>query len=203
MFTKALEAIENEVEEIPHKFFLSSSLPIPYAHNQVLKRAYDDPQTYTHFLLMEEDVCIPKGGLQKMFDLNADIAIIDYAVSGYSCAPRTSKGQILWCGTGMTLIKRKVLDALPYPWFRTDKALQMNDWRWVNVNPDLQYGKQDIRFGCDVRKLGFIIKEIECMECWHLELRKLGQVFINDGCHKIGLKSVIEQHPVYDPPIGI
>lgn len=203
VFTKAIEAIENEIEDIPHKFFLSSSLPIPQAHNTVLKRAYDDTNTYMHFLLMEEDVIIPKGGLQKMFDLNSDIAYIDYGVAGWACSTKRSNGETLWCGTGCTLIKRKVLDKLPYPWFLADKVLVMNNWQWINVNPDTQYGMQDIRFGHDVRQLGFTIQQVPDIECDHLQLDTLGEKQINNGCHIISHKPSITNKNIIDPPIGI
>ncbi|PWU05326.1 MAG: hypothetical protein C5B43_03510 [Verrucomicrobia bacterium] len=139
---------------------------------------------------------MPEGGLDRLLLADADIACIDYGVAGYSCITKDkSSREILWCGLGCTLVKRKVFDTLTMPYFRSDIQLLLNNYpeeEWIQAPKDA-YGGHDIYFCIQARKAGFTIKQVEG-ECIHLKLDALGVPEVNYGLHNIGEKPSISKH---------
>jgi len=142
----------------------------------------------THILIVEEDVLLPYGAIKAMFDLNADVAVIDYPLrNGWSPIVKHKNGDVLWSGTGCILIKNEVLKRHEMPYFRCDTSYveKENGVFEEHREQGVDYGGHDIEFGMRCRKLGFQIKQVEGMQATHLELIELGSKLTNNGLHKI------------------
>lgn len=197
VFTRVEDAIERFREKHQIRVYRSDNLPIPFGHNELAEQALKDGCDYIWFI--EEDTVPTIDALDRLLEVNSDIACIDYGVAGWSCITKSYAGEILWCGLGCTLVKTKVLAALPRPWFRVDKTLRLNDWTWQDLPEDYiktkQYGSLDIWFFCQARKYGFKIVQVEG-ECDHLQLEELGTRESNNGLHKIILRPRIEKNQI-------
>ena len=190
-------ALEEERKNYDIKIYCSDHLSIPDGHNTLTKQALSDGIDLLWFV--EEDTVPLAGALEKLLAVNADIACIDYGVSGWGCVTRNTEGEILWCGLGCTLVKRAVLEALEKPWFRVDKVLRLNDWTWQDLPEEYienrNYGGLDIWFGMKAREKGFKIVQVEG-ECDHLQLKALGERGKNNGLHEIILKERISKKQI-------
>lgn len=197
IFSKTIEAIERERKGYETTLYISNDLPIPKGHNELCVKALEDGSDY--ILFIEEDVVIPARSFEKLLAVNADIACIDYGVSGWSCITKNKEGQILWCGVGCTLVKREVLEALERPYFRADMALSLPDMVWKQLPEEYvktrNYGNLDIWFCTKAREKGFKIVQVEG-ECEHLQLVELGEKGKNYGIHNIQRKPEIKNHQV-------
>jgi hypothetical protein len=197
VYTKVEQAIEEMGSGI--RVYRSWNLPIPDGHNQLAKQALEEGNDLVFFI--EEDTVPPKGGLEKLLQADSDIACMDYGISGWGCVTKNPKGEILWCGLGCTLVKRKVLEKMTYPYFRADMSLRLNDWTWQELPEQYiktkQYGSLDIWFCTQARKLGFTIKQVEG-ECEHLELVALGEREKNHGLHIINTRPKISKNQIVE-----
>lgn len=201
VFTRVEQALEEAKRDHEVTVYRSHDLAIPDGHNTLTARAIDDGCEYIWFV--EEDTVPPKQALTELLAVEADIACIDYGVAGWGCVTRDTKGEILWCGLGCTLVKRQVLEALDYPYFRADKVLSLNDWTWKDLPEEYiktkNYGSLDIWFFTKAREKGFQIKQVEG-ECEHLKLDALGQKETNHGLHQISRKPRIEKRQILNKP---
>lgn len=198
VYTKVEQAIE-ELRSSEVKVYRSWNLPIPDGHNQLAKQALSDGCDWLFFI--EEDTVPPPGALEKLVQADSDIACIDYGVSGWACVTRNTKGEILWCGFGCTLVKRNVFEQMTYPYFRADMTLRLNDMTWQKLPENYlktkQYGSLDIWFCDQARKLGFTITQVEG-ECEHLELVELGKRATNNGLHTIQARPKISRNQIVE-----
>jgi len=191
IFAEVEDSISKNLEKYNHKIYRSFNLPIPECQNMLVEQALADECKY--LLFVEEDTVMPDGAMERLLLADADIACIDYAVSGYSCITRDKNtNEILWCGLGCTLVKPEVFSKLEKPYFRSDKVLLLNSWpnvEWVNAGAQA-YGGQDIYFCMMAREKGFRVKQVDG-ECKHLKLVELGRREINNGLHIIEAKEPI------------
>lgn len=189
LFTEVENAVEKNIEGWPYQVFRTKDLTIPDSQNYLVEQALKTDAT--HLLFVEEDTVMPDNAISNMIFLDADVACVDYGVAGYSCLTKDKDtGEILWCGLGCTLIKREVFEKLEKPYFRSDKALLINNWpevQWIDAGKQA-YGLQDIYFFMKAREKGIIIQQLPG-ECKHLSLKNLGTREVNNGLH------VIEQKP--------
>ena len=192
IFTEVIQAIENLRKHADIKVFYSYDLPIPEAQNYLVEKALAD-KNISDFLFVEEDVVIPENTIQILDDLQSDIACIDYGVNGWSCTAQDEKGEIYWCGFGCTLVKRYVFNLVEKPWFRVDKSLRLNDWKWIDN--EAKYGGQDIWFCMQAREQGCTIAKAK-EECRHMKLESLGKPELNRGLHLIKQKPTIEKQQI-------
>ena len=199
VYSRVIEALEEERKGYETKIYISHNLPIPVGHNNLTKAALRDGMDVLFFV--EEDTVPPARSIEKLLAANNEIACIDYGVSGWGCISRNTKGEILWCGLGCTLIKKEVFEALEEPYFRTDKVLRLNDWTWQDLPPEYvenkAYGSLDIWFFTKAREKGFRIVQVEG-EADHLQLIQLGDRGKNHGLHEIGLKPKIVKKQVFE-----
>lgn len=197
VFSRTIEAIERERKGYDTTLYISNNLPIPEGHNQLAEKALRDGNDY--ILFIEEDVVPLARTLEKLLVVDADIACIDYGVSGWGCVTKDIKGNILWCGLGCTLIKRQVFEALEKPFFRVDMVLDLPDFKWRQLPEEYiktkNYGSLDIWFCTQAREKGFVIKQVEG-EAEHLKLDSLGERERNHGLHQISNKAKISKNQI-------
>jgi len=197
LFTLVMESLEEERIGKDVKIFFSNGLPIPDAQNQVVERILKEDNVEAIWFV-EEDTIPPPEALDKLLRVDADIAFIDYGVGGWSCSAKVRNSEeVLWCGCGCTLVKREVFDKMEKPWFRTDKSLRLNDFKWIDI--PMKYGGQDIWFCCKARELGFKIIQVEG-ECKHMKIDALGTPETNEGRHLLSQKPVIEKWQIIERP---
>jgi hypothetical protein len=158
-----------------------SGLPIPDAQNEMVKRALKTDCLW--FLFLEEDMVIPPGALEKMVEMDKDVVCVDYPViNGWSTVKKVN-GKVLHCGLGCTLIKRKVFEVLPEPWFRIDQSVDAKTGEILDI--PMKYGGHDILFGLDLKKHGFEIYQLEGFECGHLRCSDLNRREVNNNIFNI------------------
>lgn len=195
VFSEVMEAIECERVSCDIRVFYSWDKKIPEGHNELTRKALRAGADYIWFI--EEDTVCPLGGLKTMLSVDGDIVCIDYGVNGYSCVTKDrDTRELLTCGLGCTLVKRKVFDTLEMPYFRSDIQLLINNYpeeQWIPAS-NQAYGGQDIYFCIMARKAGFTIKKVEGMEARHLRLDSLGRPEINKGLHAISQKPKISKY---------
>lgn len=194
IFAEVIDSVLKNLRGLDYRLYTSWNLTIPDCVNTLVEQALQE--NMTHFLFIEEDTVMPEHGFRNLFRTDADIACIDYGVAGYSCITRDSNtNEILWCGLGSTLVKRKVFDTLEKPYFRSDVQLLLNNYpkeEWIPASRDA-YGGHDIYFCVKARKAGFQIVQVPG-ECKHLKLDSLGKPEINKGLHVISQKPKITKH---------
>ncbi len=191
IFTEVMEALLRELQGYDYQLYMSWNRVIPDSFNELTEKALLDSD---YLLFVEEDVVVPEGAIDNMMMEKGDIVAIDYGVNEWSCITKY-KGEILWCGLGCTLVKREVFEKLDKPFFRSDKALLLNDWpeiKWIDAGAQA-YGGQDIYFCMTAREKGFKIKQA-WGEARHLKLESLGRPEINKGIHSILDKPRISKH---------
>jgi hypothetical protein len=197
VFTEVEEQIETIRLHLRNNciVFHSHNFPIPDCHNILTERALLIPEVNELFFVEEDVICDDRTSLLKLLNDYHDISFIDYAVNGWACSTKNKKNEILWCGLGMTKIKRNVFDKLDKPWFRNDKSFRLNTMQWVDQ--PCKYGGQDIWFFLHAREKGFSIYQIEG-ECRHLQIKALGKSGINQGLHEIIERPKIEKRQFID-----
>jgi hypothetical protein len=191
-------------------WILTHDLPIPDCHEQSAEAGMLTGADALWFV--EEDMVPPPRSLLASIELKADIAAMQYPVglpSGmvdvhgktstgtFNCLQMSPGGVFDWCGLGCTLISRRVFEALPRPWFNTDKTYEV--WHFGNVmterhvvdNP-FNYGGEDVNFGQRVTELGFTIRQVPGI-AGHALLLNWGTYATQDGRHGIVVREEIER----------
>jgi len=181
---------------------LSSDLPIPDAHNKLVKRTLE--KTDANLIWMVEADHAPDPlTLAVMMEANDDIVTVHYALDhpGYDDAVFCfADGSIAWGGLGCTLIKRKVFEKMKYPYFRadTDYLIERDDNGKIAIltknpiktaQPGKKYGTHDVDFYRTALEFGFSVTVLD-LWCRHLKVVKYGEQRTNKGCHLIKEKGV-------------
>lgn len=200
LFTEVLESIERERGVYGIALFPSHDLPVPDAFNILTEKALKSGCEYIWFI--EEDTVPPKNCLSSMLraldsNRNAGAAIVEYPLfGGHSTLVQNERTkENMWSGLGCTLIPSWIFREMKKPWFRSDLAFLINKEAWETVDPAKQYGLYDVRFFCEMRKLGYSIVQVPGV-CRHLQLQKTGATQNNQATHVVSLKSE-EIHPSY------
>lgn len=134
VFTRTMTAAMRETSPYANFWFTTTDLPLPESRNSLIKAAIDSKIPFTHYLLVDDDVVMPEGSLDRMLKLNVDVAIVDYPTHwmGNSNAAKTGNiayveydeatgkhGEtIAWAGLGCTLVRSDVFHRIAKPWFR-------------------------------------------------------------------------------------
>ena len=184
IFGDTIWSLENNLENFKNKIITIIGLPIPKAQNEAVKKALANPN-YTHFFFCEEDIILPDGALKEMLKMDKDVVCVDYPVAGGWSTIKKVDGEIQHCGLGCTLIKRKVFETIPEPWFETNKSLDAKTGKILDI--PMKYGGHDIFFGLKLKEYGFKIYQLEGIECGHLRCMDLNRQEKNDGAYEIFL----------------
>lgn len=197
IFAEVEEYFEQVRDTYPNmRTFRSHDLPIPQCFNDLVQQALQDSK-YDYFWFSEDDTIPEALALDKFLIAmkTADISAMDYGFNGgwNTIVKSATTNEILFTGFGCTFMKRKVLESFTDPIFKADKAFNISNMQWYDIDPHKAYGMYDIRFGSEAREKGFTFAQIEG-ECRHLQLLELGQKEINNGCHLIGEKDRIARH---------
>ncbi len=190
VYSKTVEELYEALEGLDFKIFWSHGRPIPDCFEIPTEEALNDP-TFTHLLVIEEDMIIPKDGIKNM--LKADIHAIayDYPVTGAKGGTvlYDTEDTAYFTGCGILLVKMEYIRMMKKPIWRTDIAWNMTHRPgYVEFNIEdrrkADYGQQDIAFG-----LRFYINKmpIHVMKqtTGQRKLEKRGDGFTNDGTHTI------------------
>lgn len=211
IFTKTEVALEQEMLEngqLPY-ILRTDNKPIPECRNILVENALKTKAT--HFLLVDDDVIMPVGGLKKMIEADTDIAFIDYPMHyegdrwgnmGTATYDEWLPGDdpkgkpIAWAGLGCCLIKREVFDKMEKPWFRLlDKAFLRDDngkMNWKGEDVKLGGGGEDSYFFLEAQKLGFKVKQVEGV-CGHARFARIVSAF-QDGKYQMQHKIIVNNN---------
>lgn len=169
-------------------------LKIPDSFNDLVLRFLRYDADYAWFV--EEDIVVPGDALCRMLEMEADVTAINYNLKeggpGRNSEVRTSGGELHTLSTGCMLIKRRVLEEMPAPWFRTDLVPGMRFPGSATPNPYLdlipntsEYGGHDGFFTLSAIRAGFKVASVPDARCEHLRMDSFGAAGVNDGCHVI------------------
>lgn len=199
IFSQTADEILRNVKGLPHKFFFAHKLPIPEAFERPTRRALND-KSITHLWFVEDDMVLEPDTLKRMLDMDKAVVTVDYPVSKEGRGAVFSiDNQIVFCGTGCTLIKREVFDELRKPYFRTDMRWTIKNYgeffkMTVSKTSNLEgYGLHDVNFCMNLHHLGIPIHALPS-KLGQRKLLALGKAGSNDGAHKIEIWTKIKRN---------
>ena len=182
VFLETIRSLFENLKDYKWELIPISGLPIPEAQNEAVKRALRGLDNDI-FLWIEEDMIVPEGMVKKMLEMNKEVVCVDYPVAGGWSTIKKVNGEIQHCGLGCTLIKRKVFETIPEPWFETNKSIRAETGEILDI--PMKYGGHDIYFGLKLKKYGFKIHQLEGVECEHLRCSDLNRRENNNGVYGI------------------
>lgn len=190
IFSQTADEILQNLKDIPHKIYFAHGLPIPDCFEEPVKRALKDK--VTHIWMVEDDMILPPDTLKKMLDMDVACVTVDYpTVKNGGGAMFKVKGQVIFGGTGCTLINAKVFDELKKPYFRTDVCWNIKNFGdfikiigvpRAKVNDG--YGLHDVNFFINLQRLGIPVHD-GGFTLSQRKLKALGKPGSNKGAHKI------------------
>jgi len=203
-------------------WIVSHDLPIPDAHNDVVRRALAHTPDLIWFV--EEDMVPRRRALQRLHQelqrTGAAMAVLDYPVGespSHSSVLHAPDGAP-WCsGLGCALIPRRTFEKLDptEPWFRSDRQIQLTKRHRGTSSPNprgwsvgaaaevdvkeieraCEYGGHDVYFGLRLTAAGLPIVEVPPAEMLsgHAKLRNWGKQKTNRGFHTVEVLDQIER----------
>lgn len=190
MFSRTGEELLTNLRGFNYKIFFSHKRPIPDCFEYPLASALRDKEV-THVWFVEDDMVLEPDTLTRLLSENANVVTADYPVTkdGRGSVFYDKGKNVVFCGTGCLLVKRKVFDNLLQPFF-TDKIR----WKILNYGEKVKligeysdrpgYGTHDITFSIKLWKQGIKIKVIG-QTLGQRKLLELGKSGSNNGAHKI------------------
>jgi hypothetical protein len=179
LVSRMRESVDEACRGIRYKPFYTHKDPIPDCFNILTQKAL--AWGADHIWFVEEDVCVPNNAVQLLLDLDADITAINYGT--HKLHPVEKKpwisamryfetGELLWVSLGCTMVRRRVFETMPAPWFRTDQdiAARLHKGKWIVelVNREWDYGGQDSTFCFRATQMGFTLRDHDSALCEHL-----------------------------------
>lgn len=214
IFTKTEVALEQEMIEngqLPY-ILRTDNKPLPECRNILVENALKTQAT--HFLMIDDDVIMPVGGLKKMIEANTDIAFIDYPMhfegdrwgnmgtatyDEWLPGDDTKGKPIKWAGLGCCLVKREVFEKMKKPWFvKLDQGfIRDSNGKMILDKTDLELGGggEDVYFFIEAQKLGFKVKQVEGA-CGHARFARIVGAFTEGKYqmqHKIVVNNKVEK----------
>lgn len=192
--SRTIESIENNLEQLrtreqAWRIVFTHDLPIPEAQNEIVKRARALGPEWIMFV--EEDNVLPDGMIAQMMRLAilqyADVVTADYRLPrGMTCVHRSAKtGEVVFSGMGCLLVRARVFDRVPQPWFDTREFYWNDELSVFEVRAGRNgYGGQDVDFFYKLREAGIRAVEIK-RQCGHLRLKNDFTPRTNNGCYEV------------------
>lgn len=197
-YSKTCDELLKELTGLQYTFFFSVGNNLPDCFNLPIEEALQD-ETFTHILIVEDDMIIPRKILRQMIAKKHPVVALDYPFKADHEATtlHDPSGMAIYTGTGFMLIERWVLDAMPKPIFTTDTAWDMMITKehklvmWSRDVSDIKtYGLHDVNFGITMWS-----NDIPIMVMPHTagqrKLKKLGEVRVNKGEHEIDELTIV------------
>lgn len=191
-FSKTMEELLRELKPFNHKLFFSIGNPLPDCFNIPVEEALKDE--FTHILIVEDDMIIPKGILRTMLNKKYPVVALDYPFvkDGDATTLHDPSGMALYTGTGFMLIERWVLDAMPKPIFRTgiswDMMITKDDkliiWSRDVSKSSKAYGLHDVNFGLTMWSNNIPIL-VPDKTAGQRKLHRKGEANVNTGVDEI------------------
>jgi len=190
-FSRTMDELLRELKGLDYKLFFSIGRTLPDCFNIPLEEALKDE--FTHILIVEDDMIIPKGILKRMLNQKYPVVALDYPFKKDNEATtlHDPSGTALYTGTGFILIERWLLDKMPKPIFTTDIAWDMmitTDNRLVcwprDVSKIKTYGLHDVHFGLTMWANDIPIMVMKTT-AGQRKLRKKGKAGSNNGVDEI------------------
>jgi len=197
LLSRMKESIDNEILTVGcnASFYYSHGLSIPDCFNIPTEKALSNKLDYIWYI--EEDIIVPRGGLQAMLELskgeNNGMIAINYLLrhygglsEGWYREGRRPKIRT-WVGLGCTLVRRdvfsKIREMTNKPFFKPAKLITRHGGSATKrkiltaVECNRKYGGQDIYFCHLVRMAGFNICACDDLLAEHLNIPTVG-----NGC---------------------
>jgi hypothetical protein len=200
-YSRTCDELLKELEPFEHEIFFSIGHTLPDCFNIPLEEILKGD--FTHILICEDDMIIPKGILKKMLKVCYPVVALDYPFKkdGESTCLRDPDGMALYTGTGFILIEKWLLDKMPKPIFRTDTAWDMMITKdnvlkiWSrDVSKIKTYGLHDVNFGLTMWANDIPIYVMK-QTTGQRKLRKKGTPGTNSGADEIyEIKGVIKNN---------
>lgn len=190
IFSQTADEVLQNVRDIPHRFFFSHRRPIPECFESPVNRALLD-ESITHLWLVEDDMILRPDTLKQMIDKDKAVVTVNYPTTDkHDAAILSIKGQVIYGGTGCTLVKREVFDELKAPYFRSDIAWipkNMGDFikftAFKKTDND-SYGYHDVNFFMNLYRLNIPVHVLD-ITLGQRKLKALGKQGSNNGAHHI------------------
>lgn len=190
MFSETLEELLGELEGFKYEIYWAHGKSLPECFEAPTERALANPKVYA-VLYCEDDMIIPKGILQKMFDTRYPVTALDYPFQqqGDATVLHDPQGMAFWSGTGFMLVAKAVLEAMEKPIWRTDTTFDPFIDKdtihfWPRKLDKIYYGLHDLRFGLLVYSADMPVYPMT-QTAGQRKLRALGKKGVNDGAHDI------------------
>lgn len=190
MFSETFEELLEELEGIDYEIFWSHGKPLPKCFNDPTEEALADPDVFA-VLFCEDDMIIPKGVLQEMFNQNYPVVALDYPFQqqGDATVLHDPQGMAFWSGTGFILVAKAVLENIPKPIWRTDRTFDPFIDKdtihfWPRTLDKVHYGLHDLNFGLVLYSAGMPVMPLE-KTAGQRKLVKMGGKHTNTGAHDI------------------
>jgi hypothetical protein len=190
MFSQTFEELVGELEGFNYEIYWAHSKSLPECFNEPTERALADPNVFA-ILFVEDDMIIPKGILNKMFNVGYPVTAVDYPFQqqGDATTLHDPKGMAYWTGTGFLLAAKTVLEQMEKPIWRTDTTFDPfidhdTIHFWPRKLDKIYYGLHDLRFGLLLYSAGMPIYPM-LETAGQRKLEKLGESGTNNGAHKI------------------
>jgi hypothetical protein len=191
MFSQTADEILQNLKGIEHKFFFAHGKPIPDCFEEPTNRALAD-ETITHLWFVEDDMILSPDALRNMINVEKAVVTVDYPTTDYGGgAVFKIKGQVIFGGTGCTLVMREVFDELKKPYFRTDicwNIKNFGDFIKIIAVPrgedNSGYGLHDVNFFMNLYRLEIPVHDAG-FTVGQRKLKALGKAGTNNGAHQI------------------
>jgi hypothetical protein len=204
VFSETIEELLRELAGIDHQIFFAHGLSLPECFNAPIEEAMND-KSFTHILICEDDMILPKGILKKMLKEDYLVVALDYPFKENDQATvlRDPEGWGFYSGTGLLLVQRLIFEKLPKPYFQTGVFWEMIIRKggllefWPHdVSDKKRYGLHDMNFGMTLYANGIrtlVMPEVAGQR----KLRELGKPNTNQGAHDIyELRGVVENNVI-------